>query len=418
LLQERLKKAILLLAAADLVSLNMDSLLSSSGRREGRLVDWSHPMNNNSTHLLPPKSPGGYSMFGGSSLFEGGSLFNNVHSSFPIRDGSSHHHKRTPSAGYLPQVQPSWLEEILESPDHGDMATVNKKGLHRRASSDSVTFSESLYNSDIMAGRFAAEEERYSAQGGASPGAHTLRIQIPDYNGLDEEQLMSVLAKMEPFERQPKQGAEGGAVMRGASVANIPLRLSPSGDNWALERGMKHPPRKSHHGSANNMGIWEKPRTQKATNLNAENASDSNSHSEGSNDDQRVRLGKYKSEPEVQSTSEGDQSHQGQQEDTQTSSEQIDPSLDPKKAKRILANRQSAQRSRVRKLQYISELEMSVNALQTEVTTLSQQVGLYDHRRAIMTAENVLLKQKLAALGQTQRSKEGASLFGDASKWL
>jgi hypothetical protein len=55
--------------------------------------------------------------------------------------------------------------------------------------------------------------------------------------------------------------------------------------------------------------------------------------------------------------------------------------------------------------------------LQTEVTTLSQQVGLYDHRRAIMTAENVLLKQKLAALGQTQRSKEGVSLFGDASKW-
>lgn len=31
---------------------------------------------------------------------------------------------------------------------------------------------------------------------------------------------------------------------------------------------------------------------------------------------------------------------------------------------RILANRQSAQRSRVRKLQYISELERSVNALQ------------------------------------------------------
>ncbi len=85
-------------------------------------------------------------------------------------------------------MQPSWLEEILESPDHGDMAdgdmaTVNKKGLHRRASSDSMAFSESLYNSDIMAGRFAAEEERYSAQGGAPPGVHTLRIEIPDYNG-------------------------------------------------------------------------------------------------------------------------------------------------------------------------------------------------------------------------------------------
>jgi hypothetical protein len=76
-----------------------------------------------------------------------------------------------------------WLEEILESPDHGNMATVNKKGLHRQTSSDSVAFSKSLYNSDIMAGRFAVEEDRYSAQRGAPPGAHTLKIKIPDYNG-------------------------------------------------------------------------------------------------------------------------------------------------------------------------------------------------------------------------------------------
>jgi hypothetical protein len=45
--------------------------------------------------------------------------------------------------------------------------------------------------------------------------------------------------------------------------------------------------------------------------------------------------------------------------------------------------------------------------LQTEVSTLSPQVGFYDHRRALLTAENVLLKQKLAALGQSQRYKEG-----------
>jgi hypothetical protein len=36
----------------------------------------------------------------------------------------------------------------------------------------------------------------------------------------------------------------------------------------------------------------------------------------------------------------------------------------PSIARRILANRQSAQRSRVRKLQYISELERSVTSLQ------------------------------------------------------
>ncbi|GMP65920.1 hypothetical protein CsSME_00026503 [Camellia sinensis var. sinensis] len=41
-----------------------------------------------------------------------------------------------------------------------------------------------------------------------------------------------------------------------------------------------------------------------------------------------------------------------------------DTVVDPKRVKRILANRQSAQRSRVRKLQYISELERSVTSLQ------------------------------------------------------
>jgi hypothetical protein len=44
--------------------------------------------------------------------------------------------------------------------------------------------------------------------------------------------------------------------------------------------------------------------------------------------------------------------------------------LDPKRVKRILANRQSAQRSRVRKLQYISELERSVTSLQVHYTNI------------------------------------------------
>jgi hypothetical protein len=150
-------------------------------------------------------------------------------------------------------------------------------------------------------------------------------------NRLDEQQLMPVLAKMEPFQRQPKQGAES-AIIRGVSVTN-PARPSASGDKTS-ERTMKHLPRNSIQGSANNTVVWEKPRKQNPINIYAENVSESNSHSEGSNDDQRVSLGKYKSEPEVQSTSEGDQSYQGQQEDAQTSSEQLDLSLDPKKAKR------------------------------------------------------------------------------------
>lgn len=118
----------------------MDSV--SLGKGEGRAVNWSYPMNN-STHL-PPKSPGAYSMFGSSSSTSSASLFNssggfNLYSSYPVRGGSSGTHKRTPSAGYLPHVQPRWLEEIRELPD-GEVNVVSKKSSHRRSSSDSVTF--------------------------------------------------------------------------------------------------------------------------------------------------------------------------------------------------------------------------------------------------------------------------------------
>lgn len=44
---------------------------------------------------------------------------------------------------------------------------------------------------------------------------------------------------------------------------------------------------------------------------------------------------------------------------------------------RILANRQSAARSKERKARYIQELERKVQTLQTEATTLSAQLTLY-----------------------------------------
>jgi hypothetical protein len=124
----------------------MDSI--SLGKGDGRQVNWSHPMNN-SSHL-PPKSPGGYSMFGsGSSLFESDLL-----SGLPLR--GSNHHKRTPSAGYLPNSQPTWLEEILESPD-GEV--VVKKGSHRRSSSDSVAFLDAPQDFTHFVENVTEEEE-------------------------------------------------------------------------------------------------------------------------------------------------------------------------------------------------------------------------------------------------------------------
>nr|CDM82260.1 unnamed protein product [Triticum aestivum] len=80
--------------------------------------------------------------------------------------------------------------------------------------------------------------------------------------------------------------------------------------------------------------------------------------------------------------------------------------IDPKRVKRIIANRQSAQRSRVRKLQYISELERSVTSLQTKVLALSPRVAFLDHQRSLLTLGNSHLKQRIAALAQDKIFKD------------
>ncbi|CAI9771425.1 unnamed protein product [Fraxinus pennsylvanica] len=74
--------------------------------------------------------------------------------------------------------------------------------------------------------------------------------------------------------------------------------------------------------------------------------------------------------------------------------------IDPKRAKRILANRQSAARSKERKVRYTSELEKKVQTLQTEATTLSAQITVLQRDTSGLTAENKELKLKLEALEQ------------------
>ncbi|XP_019152685.1 PREDICTED: transcription factor VIP1-like [Ipomoea nil] len=74
--------------------------------------------------------------------------------------------------------------------------------------------------------------------------------------------------------------------------------------------------------------------------------------------------------------------------------------IDPKRAKRILANRQSAARSKERKIRYTSELERKVQTLQTEATTLSAQITHLQRDTSGLTAENKELKLRLQALEQ------------------
>ncbi|CAA7399629.1 unnamed protein product [Spirodela intermedia] len=75
-------------------------------------------------------------------------------------------------------------------------------------------------------------------------------------------------------------------------------------------------------------------------------------------------------------------------------------SSDPKRAKRILANRQSAARSKERKMRYISELEHKVQTLQTEATTLSAQLTMLQRDSAGLANQNNELKFRLQAMEQ------------------
>ncbi|GER27882.1 basic-leucine zipper transcription factor family protein [Striga asiatica] len=74
--------------------------------------------------------------------------------------------------------------------------------------------------------------------------------------------------------------------------------------------------------------------------------------------------------------------------------------IDPKRAKRIWANRQSAARSKERKMRYIAELERKVQTLQTEATSLSAQLTLLQGDTNGLTAENSELKLRLQTMEQ------------------
>ncbi|XP_051124466.1 transcription factor VIP1-like [Andrographis paniculata] len=93
--------------------------------------------------------------------------------------------------------------------------------------------------------------------------------------------------------------------------------------------------------------------------------------------------------------------------------------IDPKRAKRILANRQSAARSKERKTHYTNELERRVQTLQSEATTLSAQITLLQRDTTGLSAENKELKLKLQAMEQQARLRDALNeALKDEVQWL
>ncbi|PSS26759.1 Basic-leucine zipper domain protein [Actinidia chinensis var. chinensis] len=94
--------------------------------------------------------------------------------------------------------------------------------------------------------------------------------------------------------------------------------------------------------------------------------------------------------------------------DPKAASERMDyshakPSASETDTKR--AKQQFAQRSRVRKLQYIAELERNVQALQAEGSEVSAELEFVNQQNLILNMENKALKRRLESLAQEQLIK-------------
>ncbi|RVW76279.1 Basic leucine zipper 34 [Vitis vinifera] len=74
-------------------------------------------------------------------------------------------------------------------------------------------------------------------------------------------------------------------------------------------------------------------------------------------------------------------------------------------------NLQFAQRSRVRKLQYIAELERNVQALKAKGSEVSAELDFLNQQNLILSMENKALKQRL------EFSTGAALLSTELSRW-
>ncbi|EFJ19775.1 hypothetical protein SELMODRAFT_444176 [Selaginella moellendorffii] len=275
------------------------SQLGRSDKSSSRCVNWGHSM---ALNHLPPKSPAIPSSTSSSQPCVGPPYPGCV-----VRvpgygaAAVAHHHRRSPSASFVPDVEPSWLEELLDSPKAPERPS---RASHRRSASDSITFLEAPSNlrkiDDI-----AEEDECY-------------------------------------FDREEQQLA--------AMFSDV-VQISDGG--WSQQDRRAPHPFRTFPGDLSYVG--------------------------GS------RMG-----------NDAEQQH-----DNEQSQLQGDQSADSKRSKR-----QSAQRSRVRKLQYIHELEGNVSDLQNEVSGLSTQVALLEHQRLALHLDNAALKQNVAGLAQDARIKD------------
>lgn len=263
-----------------------------------------------------------------------------------------HHHDHQPNGSSLAlaldsQDNPSWVDEFVEF-------TAARRGVRRRSIGDTVAFVE-MPVMDEFTGVVDSNGSIEAGSGGCGGGG---RHGDDEFERLDDEQLMSMFSNDQ--------------VVNGAGT---------TGNSSSPEE----------HSANENRAALCYQQAVKVEELEEEKPSISSFKVDEEQMQQDVAIGSNDAEAEATTGT------------MVAPDEQIQ---DPKRVKRILANRQSAQRSRFRKLQYISDLERNVTSLQAEVSMLAPRLAFLDHQRMLLNVDNSTLKAKIAALAQDKIFKD------------
>lgn len=251
-------------------------------------------------------------------------------------------HQRTTSESFLVEEQPSWLDELLDEP-----ATPVRRGGHRRASSDSFAYFDAAAAASSL-DRFIQDE--YKSRNSSTLSSWGSQ----GFDQYKDAQNNSFYQGPNSFGRKTNRAWESPpntlTYPKGVPLARDNFRLQSSGSIGFSQEIDGIPP-----------ASFDKLDQDQSNSVNVDGSSE-------------IRDSTY-AKPSASDS-------------------------DPKRAKQ-----QFAQRSRVRKLQYIAELERNVQALQAEGSEVSSEIKFLDQQHLILTMENKALKQRLDTLAQEQLIK-------------
>ncbi|KAA3453989.1 bZIP_1 domain-containing protein [Gossypium australe] len=273
------------------------------------------------------------------------SALNNVIGSKAIQKPreGSTYHQRTSSESLLIEEQPSWLDDLLNEPE-----TPVRRGGHRRSSSDSFAYIDVSNGPNLD---YAAQDE-YGYKNMIS--GLSWASQDFDHHNCKDGRLNSFRADVNLVKQKHR------AWDSSLNVVTHPSGLPSLRENTFVQSLGSCAPQELERAQSTANG---KQDSAKSVPIDAKASSEKkdNSHAKSSASDS-----------------------------------------DTKRAKQ-----QFAQRSRVRKLQYIAELERNVHTLQAraEGSEVSAELEFLNQQNLILSMENKALTQRLESLAQEQAIK-------------